>query len=96
MAAYSTANDPIMQRYIELLQTNPALAQQIDERTAELFGQPELNVYNRGLRNVVTPEGGGADAASRRRCIPRGAACFGVTDGYRGTGCAWCSSNAAS
>ena len=72
MAAYSTANDPIMQRYIELLQTNPALAQQIDERTAELFGQPELNVYNRGLRNVVTPEGGGADAAYRE--VPRATA----------------------
>jgi len=72
MAAYSTANDPIIQRYIELLQTNPALAQQIDERTAELFGQPELNVYNRGLRNVVTPEGGGADAAYRE--VPRATA----------------------
>jgi hypothetical protein len=72
MAAYSTANDPIMQRYIELLRTNPALAQQIDERTAELFGQPELNVYNRGLRNVVTPEGGGADAAYRE--VPRATA----------------------
>ena len=72
MAAYSTAIDPIMQRYIELLRTNPALAQQIDERTAELFGQPELNVYNRGLRNVVTPDGGGADAAYRE--VPRATA----------------------
>ena len=73
MAAYSTANDPIMQRYIELLRTNPALAQQIDERTAELFAaKPKSEMYNRATRNVVTPEGGGADAAYRE--VPRATA----------------------
>ena len=73
MAAYSTANDPIMQRYIELLRTNPALAQQIDERTAELFAAiPESDMYNRGTRNVVTPVGGGSDAAYRE--VPRATA----------------------
>jgi len=73
MAAYSTANDPIIQRYIELLRTNPALAQQIDDRTAELFAaKPESEMYNRGKRNIVTPEGGGPDAAYRE--VPRATA----------------------
>ena len=68
MPAYSTKNDPIIQRYVELTLTNPALAQRINARVDELFSvdaMPEDTVYARGTRNVVTPEGGGPDSSYR-------------------------------
>lgn len=66
MPAYSTANDPIMQRYIALLNSNPALASQIDERADAIFkDMSNRELYDRSARRVQTPEGGGVKESYR-------------------------------
>ena len=66
MAIYDIRQDPAMQRYNELLLTNPALAERIDARANELYSSTsESRVYNRAARDVVIPEGGGPESAYR-------------------------------
>jgi len=66
MPAYSTANDPIMQRYIALLNSNPALASQIDERANAIYRDMSgRGLYDRSARRIQTPEGGGAEGSYR-------------------------------